>query len=120
MDVVSARVTPSGTQRPRPVPADFLPAAATGFEGSLQAFENLYENTRNTNVIKVTERCSNSRENINLIWLLCRPNGDARRRLEGPVLRGFPGCPGGPAGVKDRLLQCRKLSAIRAQRGAAP
>ena len=114
MDVVSARVSPSGTQRPRPVPADFLPAAAAGFEGSLQVFENLYENTRNTNVMEITERSSNSTENINLIWVLCRPNLNAGRRLQGPIHRVFPGCPGGPAGVKDRLLQCRKLIAIGA------
>src|ERR1700761_9052026 len=114
MDVVSAREWPSGTQRPRPVPADFLPACAAGLEGSLQAFENLYENTRNTNVIEVTERSGNSRENINLIWVLCRPNLNAGCRPQGPIHRVFPGCPGAPAGVKDRLLQCRKLIAIGA------
>src|ERR1700744_1202006 len=114
MDVVSARVRPNGTKTPRPAPADFLPATAPAVGNRLQAFENLYENTRNTNVIDVTELGVNSRQNINLIWVLCRPNRGAPRRRQGPVLGGFPGCPGALAGLKGPLLQCRKLIAIGA------
>ena len=100
MDVVSAHEGPNGALRSRPVLADFLPAATAGPEGGLQVFENLYENQRNTNVIEVTERSDKSRENINLIWVLCRPKVNARCGLQGPIHRGFAGLPGRPWWVK--------------------
>src|ERR1700761_1399787 len=103
MDVVSARTGPDGPLGCRPVLADFLPAATAGPEGGLQVFENLYGNQRNTNVIEITERSDNSRENINLIWVLCRAEVKARRWPQGPIHRGFPGLSGRPCWGKGPL-----------------
>src|ERR1700742_2807055 len=112
MGVVSETREPNGRAKTRPVPVGSPQAAAAVSRGCAQVFENLYESQRNTNVMEITERSDNLRENINLIWVLCRPKPDARCWLQGPIPRVFPGCPGGPAGLNDRLLQCRKMSAI--------
>jgi hypothetical protein len=94
MDVVSANVTPNGRAKTRPVPADILPGAAADSVGGVQALENLYESPRNTNVIAVTDRSDNPRQNINLIWVLCRPKPGHTALAAGAYSRGFPGLPG--------------------------
>src|ERR1700729_719835 len=120
MDVVSASERPNGPAKSRPVPAHFLPAPAAGPEGRPQVVEKLHESQRNTNVMEVTYRSGKLRQNINRTCVLCRPDVKARRWPQGPIPGAFPGCPGGHAGLKDRLLQCRKFSAIGGLNAATP
>jgi hypothetical protein len=100
MDVVSAKRAPNGRAKTRPVPADFLPAAAAVSLGRAQVFENLYESQRNTNVIEITEGGYNLGENINPNWVLCRPKPGRTALAAGAYSRGFPGLPGSPYWVK--------------------
>src|ERR1700761_3520837 len=104
MNVVSAKRVPDGRAKTRPVPADFLPAAAAVSLGRVQALENLYESKRNTNVTDVTEPGDNPRENINQNWVPQPPNMNARRWPQGPIHGVFAVLPGRGCRVKGPFV----------------
>jgi hypothetical protein len=120
MDVVSASVTPNGRAKTRPVPADFLQAAAAISQGCVQVVENLPENQRNTNVMEVTEQGDNLRENINPKSVLCRPKPGSPALAAGAYSQGFPGLSGRPCWVKRPLVAVPQNERIWSLIGATP